>query len=244
MKSLIVNYIIAHESTSSHRKIKRIGGLNMPPIIQNKWKLLLLFISCHMDMCLHLANRGRMDDIMLAEAAKNKQKSVNDITNDQKMKPALFLHRNCRNCIYPQSKIERTHVPDQLVSWATEFVEYQPKHYESAVLEGKPWADPKQRSSFILLLDSIAFMFPFLSVDDESFREIKWNLLDGAVSRVSFVGEYKIENGVPLNPFGRTGISGRGLLGRWGPNHAADPIVTKWKRDSSNAQTIDEHSGK
>ena len=26
---------------------------------------------------------------------------------------------------------------------------------------------------------------------------------------------------------GRTGISGRGLLGRWGPNHAADPIVTR-----------------
>lgn len=29
---------------------------------------------------------------------------------------------------------------------------------------------------------------------------------------------------------------GRGLLGRWGPNHAADPIVTRWKRD--NAGTI------
>lgn len=27
------------------------------------------------------------------------------------------------------------------------------------------------------------------------------------------------------------GIRGRGLLGRWGPNHAADPIVTRWKRD-------------
>ena len=24
-----------------------------------------------------------------------------------------------------------------------------------------------------------------------------------------------------------TGISGRGLLGKWGPNHAADPIVTQ-----------------
>lgn len=29
------------------------------------------------------------------------------------------------------------------------------------------------------------------------------------------------------NPVGRTGISGRGCLGRWGPNHAADPIVTR-----------------
>lgn len=27
---------------------------------------------------------------------------------------------------------------------------------------------------------------------------------------------------------GRTGICGRGLLGRWGPNHAADPIVSRF----------------
>lgn len=29
----------------------------------------------------------------------------------------------------------------------------------------------------------------------------------------------------PINPMGRTGLAGRGLLGRWGANHAADPIV-------------------
>ena len=27
---------------------------------------------------------------------------------------------------------------------------------------------------------------------------------------------------------GRTGMTGRGLLGRFGPNHAADPIVTRY----------------
>ena len=32
----------------------------------------------------------------------------------------------------------------------------------------------------------------------------------------------------PRNPRGRTGISERGLLGCWGPNHAVDPIVTRW----------------
>ena len=26
---------------------------------------------------------------------------------------------------------------------------------------------------------------------------------------------------------GRTGMVGRGLLGKWGPNHAVDPIVTR-----------------
>jgi ADP-ribose pyrophosphatase len=36
---------------------------------------------------------------------------------------------------------------------------------------------------------------------------------------------------VGSNPHGRTGITGRGLLGRFGPNHAADPVVTRWQRN-------------
>ena len=32
----------------------------------------------------------------------------------------------------------------------------------------------------------------------------------------------------PRNPRGQTGIDGRGKLGKWGPNHAADPIVTAY----------------
>ncbi|MBX7113109.1 MAG: NUDIX domain-containing protein [Myxococcaceae bacterium] len=34
-------------------------------------------------------------------------------------------------------------------------------------------------------------------------------------------------DGRPVNPIERTGYSGRGLLGRWGPNHAADPVITR-----------------
>ncbi len=37
---------------------------------------------------------------------------------------------------------------------------------------------------------------------------------------------------------GRTGLRGRGVLGRWGPNHAADPIVTRWKRDNAADQIV------
>ncbi|XP_063165920.1 ADP-ribose pyrophosphatase, mitochondrial isoform X2 [Candoia aspera] len=46
------------------------------------------------------------------------------------------------------------------------------------------------------------------------------------------------------NPVGRTGLVGRGLLGRWGPNHAADPLVTRWKRDGSGNKTAHPVSGK
>lgn len=38
------------------------------------------------------------------------------------------------------------------------------------------------------------------------------------------------KNLYPLNPFGRTGLTGRGQLGRWGPNHALDAVVSRWKR--------------
>lgn len=67
----------------------------------------------------------------------------------------------------------------------------------------------------------------------------------GKVNRKSFTGDYAVNSdGYPLNPVGRTGIVGRGLLGRWGPNHAADPIVTRWKRDNTGAVQTDERTGK
>lgn len=56
--------------------------------------------------------------------------------------------------------------------------------------------------------------------------------MDGKIDRRSHLGEYRVLGGCPFNPVGRTGIIGRGLLGRWGPNHAADPIVTRWKRSA------------
>ena len=32
---------------------------------------------------------------------------------------------------------------------------------------------------------------------------------------------------------------GRGLLGKWGPNHAADPVVTRWRRDENGSIILD-----
>lgn len=47
-----------------------------------------------------------------------------------------------------------------------------------------------------------------------------------------------------MNPIGRTGIIGRGVLGRWGPNHAADPIITRWKPNPHGQINIDKTSEK
>ncbi|KAM9394081.1 ADP-ribose pyrophosphatase, mitochondrial [Pholidichthys leucotaenia] len=110
---------------------------------------------------------------------------------------------------YPCSNIKRFPVPDDKVGWSQSWPQYKPVIYTAPSVSKKPaWADP-----------------------DVGCFSPHFNSVDGAVDRTSFEGTYKVENGKPLNPRGRTGLTGRGLLGRWGPNHAADPIVTRWKVD-------------
>lgn len=105
--------------------------------------------------------------------------------------------------------MSRFQVPDDKVPWNVEWAEYEPPSYSLHV--NQPWADTDLSAA--------------------GFRP-RWNALDGQVDRRSHQGPYQVKGGVPLNPRGRTGLGGRGRLGRWGPNHAADPIVTRWKRDS------------
>lgn len=52
--------------------------------------------------------------------------------------------------------------------------------------------------------------------------------VDGTNRPVSEACKYNSKRKRYLFPGGRTGLVGRGLLGRWGPNHAADPIVTRY----------------
>ena len=39
---------------------------------------------------------------------------------------------------------------------------------------------------------------------------------------------------MPQNPYGMTGMRGRGTLGRWGPNEAVDYIVSRFKRGDND----------
>lgn len=104
----------------------------------------------------------------------------------------------------PAEYPERFPVPDRLVSWETPYPEYDPPYYVSpVVLENDSsrnpagWADPEERSP------------------DEAPKE-------------SFCGVLRHDAlGRALNPAGRSGLAGRGLLGKWGPNYAADPIITR-----------------
>lgn len=141
----------------------------------------------------------------------------------QTLKKGMF-HVKCRNNIYPKTdgKIVRFHIPDDKVSWDSIYSTYNPTMYTSKSVDGQSWAD--------------------LDISVPKFKPI-WNSIDNNINRISFTGYYKIKNGYPLNPCGRTGLIGRGLLGRWGPNHAADPIVTRWKK-SENGHVFHTKSSK
>lgn len=122
------------------------------------------------------------------------------------------MHVHCRNAVYLHSTVRRFAVPDALVAWSQPFADYTPPYYEAPVLlTAPPWADP---ATFV--------------------QPPAWNALDadGVDRRTHHAHAYTLEPGGwrPRNPAGRTGLRGRGLLGRWGPNHAADPIITRWLR--------------
>lgn len=56
--------------------------------------------------------------------------------------------------------------------------------------------------------------------------------------RGSYCGKLTFVDGHPRNPIGRTGMIGRGLLGKWGPNYAADPLVTRFDPDTGKLQMV------
>ncbi len=106
---------------------------------------------------------------------------------------------------------ERFSVGDR-ADWQKEFRDYAPAHFEHPKLATASYAEPS----------------------DISREEFQKRLASGELK--SFTGDLKLDlqNGQPLNPVGRTGISGRGVLGKFGPNFAADPVVIYRKNSSGD----------
>ncbi|XP_075793428.1 transient receptor potential cation channel subfamily M member 2 isoform X2 [Pelodiscus sinensis] len=125
-------------------------------------------------------------------------------------KPAWY-HVSARNLLYPSSSARRFPVPDEKVPWEVEFQIYDPPFYTAHGTEAAA-CDP--------LGDSL-----------EALSNIDYNAVDGLIDRQSFHGPYAVQNQLPLNPMGRTGLRGRGHLRCFGPNHALHPVVTRWRRN-------------
>ncbi|XP_064594682.1 transient receptor potential cation channel subfamily M member-like 2 isoform X2 [Liolophura sinensis] len=157
----------------------------------------------------------------LEEKAKKDKELVKKMIVDRKE-----LHYKSRQSPYPGSSVVRGVVPDEKVYWEVEFEDYSPVEYTSREVLNKPdWADSAN----------------LLDMDPAARPMLPWNQYDSycRVNRKSILGTYKIQDGLPLNPQGRTGLIGRGLLGRWGPNHCGDPVVTRWKRSADGKQMME-----
>lgn len=130
------------------------------------------------------------------------------------MKPSSY-----RNPLFPVARSkhpaypDRFHVPDKWLDWHNGWESYAPIEFTHDVVlandrtkKDDGWADP--------LFDHKAFEYVNTSFETAIYDT----------------------NCMPLNPHGRTGMKGRGLLGKWGANHAADPIVTRWHYNKKNKE--------
>ena len=157
------------------------------------------------------------------------------------------LHRRARGS-HPKLP-SRVTVRDEQVDWSAEWADYDPVRYTApSVLENdrdrvpeelKPkrgWADPElpvnhgegrgdeNDDEEEEDMSEYPRLEPF---GDRFLAELK-SRETFEVSSNSMADVMYDDFGCPLNPRGRTGMCGRGLLGKWGPNHAADPIVTRF----------------
>ncbi|XP_053312744.1 transient receptor potential cation channel subfamily M member 2-like [Spea bombifrons] len=119
---------------------------------------------------------------------------------------ASLYHVNARIMQYPLSKVSRYPVPDEMVPWEVEFPGYDPPLY-IAVRNDRGSYDPNY---------------------EISQKNRKYNALDGIYDFRSSCGIYIVKDGLPLNPMGRTGLTGVGSLRWFGPNHSLHPVLTRW----------------
>ena len=54
-----------------------------------------------------------------------------------------------------------------------------------------------------------------------------YEIVDGLPRHVLCAAVAHTCHPLPRNPLGRTGFGGRGVLARWGPNHASDPVISR-----------------
>ncbi|WP_397569190.1 NUDIX domain-containing protein [Schlesneria sp. T3-172] len=119
-------------------------------------------------------------------------------------------HRKQSEKSYPP----RFPVEESQAAWDLPFPEYDPPEYTAPQVfehEGD-WADPA---------DVKAVNRPFVTRTDRGEVPVRVD-----------------EGGRPLNPLGRTGIRGRGLLGKWGRNLAGDPLVTSVDPETGRLQVL------
>ncbi len=115
----------------------------------------------------------------------------------------------------PQEYPQRGHVPQNCIEWSISYPEYTPVEYTSKIVlkqydqhGNAGWAHPSDPQKVVGQIQSLIGSIQINS----SFR--------------------------PINPMGRTGISGRGLLGKWGGNLAQDALLMRMNETSLKVELL------
>ncbi|XP_068119761.1 transient receptor potential cation channel subfamily M member 2 [Hyperolius riggenbachi] len=137
-----------------------------------------------------------------SQDSEDKASSGSELNGEKK----CLYHVNSRLMQYPHSKVSRFPVPDELVPWEVVFPGYNPPLHN---------AERSDRGSYDLKAEM-----------EQKTR--KYNAIDGQYDFRSCCGTYSVREGLPLNPMGRTGLSGVGSLRWFGPNHSLHPVLTRW----------------
>lgn len=131
-----------------------------------------------------------------------------------------------------ESYPERQEVKDHQVSWKYPFAKYAPPYFDApSVLE----AEKKVGEAFMQSLSELRQEMPELQFE---FTLEDFLLPGNRAIRESCLGSVTIDGGVPLNPRGRTGLAGRGVLPEWGPNYRGEPVLTRINPETGKLEAL------
>ncbi|KRX37966.1 ADP-ribose pyrophosphatase, mitochondrial [Trichinella nativa] len=129
----------------------------------------------------------------------------------------LIFAKICQSSIsyekyYYNTTIERGHVPKMYRSWSIDFPGYKPVAY-TAECPKNVTCDPD--------IEDPNFEPRFNDYDNNVDRRRLKKHINGKHKSYALNGKY------PLNPNGRTGVTGRGVLRRYGPNYLVQILISR-----------------
>ena len=145
--------------------------------------------------------------------------------------PGPAPHTTARSQVNPKYPL-RLPVSDYQVAWCVLWPEYDPPEFTDQVVINSAKANAEDRATPQKWADP-----PDVSIMQDELKKRVTYSIGGEENKVVNVIDFSAD-GRPLNCMGRTGLKGRGLLGKWGPNQAADPIVTRYHPKTDQLQVV------
>lgn len=179
----------------------------------------------------------------------------------QPLSASTGIHYLSRHSPYVGTRIQRFPLADRYVSWDVSWINYDPVIYsrrrEDFPATLTPFVDEdilalKEKQNSVIgdnssgqkVVHLPVFNWNAISVNPAGITYDRRSWLMSSLSSTSDGGDgggaggvtrviYKLDDGIPLNPFGRTGLRGKGNLPRWGPNHYVMLILTRSRTANS-----------